>query len=64
MTIEQFNATGWTAGMKARYTDGEIYAIASCDFGEHLVGLKGVVQNEPDEVSWVRCENVTLTLPK
>jgi len=60
MTIEQFNSTRWTFGMKAKYSDGEIYPVASCDFGEKLVGLKGVVQSEPDEVSWVRCENVTL----
>ena len=64
MTIEEFNQTGWTAGMTARYTDGETYPIASCDFGEKLVGLKGIVQNAPDEVSWVRCENVTLIDPK
>lgn len=60
MTIDQFNATGWSGGMSAQYTDGRIYRIASCDFEEKLVGLMGVIHNEPDEITWVRCENVTL----
>jgi len=61
MTIEEFNHTGWSGGMTARYHgDGNIYPIASCDFGEQLIGLKGMVENEPEEVSWVRCENCTI----
>lgn len=61
MSIQEFNQQRWTAKMKARYhADGMVYPIASCDFGEQLVGLLGVVQNEPDEISWVRCENITL----
>lgn len=64
MTIDEFNRTGWTGGMIARYHgDSQLYPIATCDFGEQLVGLKGVVQNEPEEVSWVRCENITLVAP-
>lgn len=61
MTLDEFNKTRWTVGMRAKYHgDDQVYPIASCDFGEQLVGLKGVIQNEPDEISWVRCENVTL----
>ncbi len=62
MTIEEFNATGWGAGMSARYK-GATYEIASCDFDEQLVGLLGVVTNEPGSVSWVRCENITVATP-
>lgn len=61
MTIDKFIDQSWTSGMKAKYHgDGQTYLIASVDFGEFLVGLCGVVQNAPDETSWVRCENVTL----
>lgn len=61
MTIEEFNNTGWSGGMTAQYHhDGKNYPVASCDFAEQLVGLKGIVQNEPDEISWVRCENISL----
>lgn len=62
MTTEEFNATAWTAGMTARYSDGKIYPIAACDFGEQLVGLKDVVQNAPEEIYWARCENITIQL--
>ena len=60
MTIEEFNATGWKPGMMAEY-HGETFRIASCDFEEKLVGLIGLIRNEPDEISWVRCENITMT---
>ncbi len=60
MSITEFDDTGWTPGMFARYTDGKVHPVASCDFEEKLVGLLGIVADEPDEVSWVRCENVTL----
>ncbi len=61
MTIVQFQATKWTFGMLAEYhADGKLYRISTVDFGESLVGLLGVVQNEPDETIFVRCENVTL----
>ena len=60
MTLSQFDSTRWTAGMHAIY-DGKSYAIASVDFGEQLVGLLGVIQNESAETTWVRCENITLS---
>lgn len=59
MTIEEFNSTPWKPGMFATY-EGRSHAIASVDFGEQLIGLLGVVQNEPELISWVRCENATL----
>ena len=59
MTIGQFQAQRWTAGMSARY-HGSVYRITTVDFGESLVGLLGVIQNEPDEITMVRCENVEL----
>ena len=50
--------------MSAKYhADNEIYRIGSCDFEEKLVGLMGVIASEPDCISWVRCENVTLQKP-
>jgi hypothetical protein len=62
MTIEEFNETGWSRGLFAKYhADNEIYRIGSCDFEEKLVGLMGVIASEPDCISWVRCENVTLS---
>ena len=61
MTIEEFDRTGWSGGMSAKYhSDNEVYPIGSCDFEEKLVGLLGVIASQPDELSWVRCENVTL----
>lgn len=50
----------FTGGMTAIYK-GNIYEIAQVDFEEKLVGLLMNIQGaEPDEVSWVRCENVTI----
>ena len=60
MKIAEFDTTKWTAGMYARYGDGKIYPIVSCDFGEKLVGLTGLIANEPQEISWARCENITI----
>jgi hypothetical protein len=61
MTLDQFDKTAWTCGMKAQYHgDNKTYPVASCDFEERLIGLHHVVFGEPDKVTWVRCENVTL----
>ena len=59
MTIEEFDATGWGGNMKARHQDGNVYLIASVNLEEKLVGLRGM-GSDPEEVDWVRCENVTL----
>jgi len=62
MTIQEFDNTGWTCGMNAEY-HGKTYKVASCDFDEKIIGLLGVILNAPEEISWVRCENVTLIPP-
>jgi len=62
MTIQEFNAMGWTPGMTADY-QGNTYQIGSCDFEEKLVGLAGVCEGAPDEITFVRCENVTVHKP-
>jgi hypothetical protein len=60
MTIEEFDKQGWGCEMIAKYhQDGKEYPVVSCDFIEKLVGLFGVVSNS-DDVSWVRCENITI----
>ena len=59
MTTEEFNKQGFGAGDKARYKDGNIYDVATVDFEEQLIGLlMHISGGEPDDVSWVRCENV------
>lgn len=60
MTKEEFNNQGFGAGDKAKYNkDGNIYDVASVDFGEQLIGLlMNISGGEPDGISWVRCENV------
>lgn len=61
MTIQEFDKQGWGCGMVARYhRDGNEYQVASCDFDEKLVGLSDVVKGS-DDLTWVRCENVTIT---
>ena len=59
MTIDEFNETLWTVGMRGRYKDGIIYPIATCDFDEALIGLDGVVSGSDDPMM-VRCENVDI----
>lgn len=55
MTQEEYDKTGWTAHMKAKYK-GEIYDIGAANFPEYLVGL----DDGSDDYMWVRCENITL----
>jgi hypothetical protein len=59
MTIKEFNETGWSGGMFCLYK-GKQHAIGSCDFEE---GLVGIVDESIDDISWVRCENITLVTP-
>lgn len=61
MTITQFDQTGFTGNMKCRY-DGKTYCIASVDFQEKLIGIYEEIQgcDNPDEISWKRCENIEL----
>lgn len=61
MTLDQFEKTRWTSGMKAIYhRHNKVYLIDACDFVEHLVGLQQFLINDPDKVTWVRCENITI----
>ena len=65
MTLTQFNATRWGAGMMALY-DGEQMLVEQVDFKEQLVGLRRPEDIGDDDVEtlWVRCENVTLLNPQ
>ncbi len=59
MTAEEFDKQSFGAKDKARYKDGNVYNVATVDFEEQLIGLlMNVSGGEPDDVSWVRCENV------
>lgn len=55
MTIEQFDKTAFTKGMRAKTEDGYIYYIVSLDLEERLIGVKTVA-----DISWLRCENIEL----
>jgi len=56
MTFEEFDNTGWTGQMKAKYKS-KIYDIASCDFEERTIGLLLNIDGaDKDSISWVRCE--------
>lgn len=65
MTIEQFNNTGWSAGMTVEYR-GRERNVASVNFQEKLIGLESLEEpdeDDPDEdlpFDWVRCENCRL----
>ena len=59
MTISQFDQMGWTYGMRATYC-GKVYPISTVDFVERLIGLLGTIENEPEAITMVRCENVDL----
>lgn len=59
MTLDQFDSTRFGAGDKAKYRDGNVYDIATVDFEERLIGLlMHISGGDPEDVSWVRCENV------
>lgn len=54
MTLEEFDATGWTPNMICEYQEEE-YAIASVDFQERLIFMRDECGTE----FVARCENVT-----
>ncbi len=63
MTINEFNSASFGNGDRAIY-DGETYPIVSIDFKEALVGLLMEIQGgDPEDVTWVRCENITHLSP-
>jgi hypothetical protein len=57
MTIDQFDAQGWTSGMFCTYHKKR-RLIVMLDFEEKLVGLQN--QDDATIVDWVRCENMEL----
>ena len=61
MTIEEFDQTGFTGGMKCIFQDKE-YGIATVDFEERLIGIYEMIpgSESEDDISWKRCENVEI----
>lgn len=58
MTKTELRSHVFKAGDKAKYK-GKIYKIKSVDFQECLFGLRmNISGGDPDDVIWVRCENV------
>lgn len=58
MTLQEFDNTRWSGGMKCTY-QGKEHDIGSCDFEERIVGI---VVDYSDDLQWVRCENITLSV--
>lgn len=56
MTVEEFDSTAFGANMEMKYR-GVKYPIVSVDFEERLLAYPC---DNFQELSWVRCENVTL----
>ncbi len=60
MTLEEFNSYAFGANMFVTYQGRSMYVI-SVSFEEALLGLVPTKDDyEPDEWSWVRCENITV----
>lgn len=58
MTLDEFDKTRFGANMWVMYKGQKRYVI-SVNFPERLLGLcDGKADIEPDEWTWVRCENV------
>lgn len=58
MSIEEFDTTGFTGGMKVLYKNQQ-YDIVMVDFEEKLIGINEI-QNIDDSCDWKRCENIEL----
>jgi len=62
MTIEEFDKTRFTGGMKCEYK-GKEYEIISVDFEEKTIAINefdSFDDNGADDLDWKRCENITL----
>jgi len=61
MTKEEFDATGFTGGMRCIYKNKE-YPIYSVDFQERLIAINETNQEVADDMQldWKRCENIGL----
>ena len=60
MTIKEFNKTRFVVGMTMRlHKSDELKLIVSVDFEESLLAY--LINDFDDKnISWVRCENVTI----
>ena len=58
MTREEFSRYRFSSADKVEYM-GDVYDIASLNFGEDLVGIKYFPEDN-EFVYWVRCENVNI----
>ena len=60
MTIEEFNGTLWSVGMKVEILSGvfkgRVYDVMSPDFDQQLIGVNAYNDNDC-ELTWFRCEN-------
>lgn len=62
MTIEEFDKTGFTIGMKCEYK-GKQYDIISVDFEERIIAINqfdSFDDNVANDLDWKRCENIKL----
>jgi len=60
MTLEEFNNHSFGANMFVMYKGDKFYVI-SVSFEEALFGIVSDKSDyDPDEWSWVRCENITI----
>ena len=60
MTLEQFDQQGWSADMKFIFK-GQSYFIVGVDFEERVIGIVSIpTPDNRDDISWKRCENITL----
>ncbi len=61
MTIEEFDNKRFGNSDAVEYK-GEIYNLRKVDFEERLFGL--IKDGEdPDDITWIRCENAELIIP-
>ena len=58
MTVGEFDTTGWTGRMMAKYAGTE-WLVSSCDFEDKTVGLIPVVDRGKSEIM-VDCSRVTI----
>lgn len=66
MTIEEFDKTGFTGGMKCVHK-GKEYEIISVDFEERIIAINEFDifgDNGADDLDWKRCENIELLQPE
>ena len=64
MTINEFNKNCYCPGDIAIYKE-EFYDVAAVDLEEKLFGLLLEISgSDPKEISWVRCENVEMSMSR